>query len=187
MEYNSSRCKIAWCSFSAMIGYVLIGLWTLVSWYVMEYQLFGVCVVSKGAEKTRFNFHMIKKVKCEPLCTTPDSMTSFVRRKNTQTQWLVQAFQLLWYDWCEIRTLMQQSDWCEIHTLMWRSDWYEMQTLIIFGDLICASNIPINTLTQSYFLFKKNNSVNGNIPILLCNISLTFILAWPFWAKYSTV
>ena len=59
--------------------------------------------------------------------------------------------------------------------------------LIIFGDLICASNIPINTLTQSYFLFKKNNSVNGNIPILLCNISLTFILAWPFWAKYSAV
>ena len=97
------------------------------------------------------------------------------KKKNTQTQWLVQAFQLLWYDWCEI------------HTLMWRSDWYEMQTLIIFGDLICAGNIPINTLTQSYFLFKKNNSVNGNIPMLLCNISLTFILAWPFWAKYSTV
>ena len=74
-----------------MIGYVLIGLWTLVSWYVMEYQLFGVCVVSKGAEKTRFNFHMIKKVKCEPLCTTPDSMTSFVRRKTPKRN-----------DWCKL-------------------------------------------------------------------------------------
>ena len=39
-----------------MIGYVLIGLWTLFSGYVIEFKLFGVCVVSKGAEKTRFNF-----------------------------------------------------------------------------------------------------------------------------------
>ena len=29
-------------------------------------ELFGVCVVSKGAEKTRFNLKMIQKVKCEP-------------------------------------------------------------------------------------------------------------------------
>ena len=132
------------------LGMFLIGLWTLVSWYVMEYQLFGVCVVSKGAEKTHFNFHMIKKVKCEPLCTTPDSMTSFVRRKNTQTQWLVQAFQLLWYDWCEIRTLMRQSDWCEIHTLMWRSDWYEMQTLIRRSNL-CKQYTNQHANTELFF------------------------------------
>ena len=29
--------------------------WTLFSRYVMECKLFGACVVSKGAEKTRFN------------------------------------------------------------------------------------------------------------------------------------
>ena len=33
-----------------MIEYVRIGLWTLFSWYVFECKLFGVCVVSKGAE-----------------------------------------------------------------------------------------------------------------------------------------
>ena len=100
--------------------------------------------------KERFNFHMIKKVKCEPLCTTPDSMTSFVRRKNTQTQWLVQAFQLLWYDWCEICTLMRQSDWCEIHTLMWRSDWYEMQTLIRRSNL-CKQYTNQHANTELFF------------------------------------
>ena len=34
-----------------MIGYVLIRLWTLFSWYVMECKLFGVYAVRKGAEK----------------------------------------------------------------------------------------------------------------------------------------
>ena len=38
-----------------MVRYVLIGLWTLFSRYEMECKLFGACVVSKGAEKTRFN------------------------------------------------------------------------------------------------------------------------------------
>ena len=37
-----------------MIGYILIGPWTLFSSYVLECKLFGVCVVGKGAEKTRF-------------------------------------------------------------------------------------------------------------------------------------
>ena len=39
---------------SAMIGHVLIGPWTLFSWYVLESKLFGVCVVGKGAENTGF-------------------------------------------------------------------------------------------------------------------------------------
>ena len=43
--------KIALCSRRAMIGYVLIELWTFFSWYVMEYKLFGVWGVSKGVEK----------------------------------------------------------------------------------------------------------------------------------------
>ena len=53
-------------SYSAMIGCVMIGLWTLFPWCVMECKLFGVCVVSKGAKKTRFNSKMIQKVQCEP-------------------------------------------------------------------------------------------------------------------------
>lgn len=49
--YNSSMWNIAYCSCRAMIGHVLIRFWMLFSWYV-----FGMCIVSKGAEKTPFNF-----------------------------------------------------------------------------------------------------------------------------------
>ena len=34
-----------------MIGYVLVGLWSLFSWYMMECKLIGMLVVSKGEEK----------------------------------------------------------------------------------------------------------------------------------------
>ena len=51
--------KIAYCSRSAMIGYVLIGLRTFFSWYVMECKLFGVCVVSKKVGKKSSNIKMI--------------------------------------------------------------------------------------------------------------------------------
>ena len=44
-----------------MIEYVLIGLWTLFSWYVMKYKLFGMWVGSKGAEKARFDLKMVQK------------------------------------------------------------------------------------------------------------------------------
>ena len=59
--YNSSRWKISQCSWRAMIGHVLIGLWTLFSWYVMECKLFDGWVVSRRAEKTRFNLKMMQK------------------------------------------------------------------------------------------------------------------------------
>ena len=42
VEYSSGAWKIAQCSCSAMIGYVLNGLWTLFSWYVMLCKLFDV-------------------------------------------------------------------------------------------------------------------------------------------------
>ena len=51
VEYNSSMWNIAYCSCRAMIGHVLIRFWTLFSWY-----MFGMCILSKGAEKTPFNF-----------------------------------------------------------------------------------------------------------------------------------
>ena len=60
VEDNSSTWKIAQCLFSAMIGYILNELWTLLSWYVMECTLFGVYVLSQGAEKTRFSLKMIQ-------------------------------------------------------------------------------------------------------------------------------
>ena len=42
VEYSSGARKIAQCSCSAMIGYVLNGLWTLFSWHVMLCKLFDV-------------------------------------------------------------------------------------------------------------------------------------------------
>ena len=53
-----------------------------------------------------------------------------VQENNTQTLWLVHDIQMLWYDWCEIHTLMRQSDWSKIHTLMQRSDWCEQHTTL---------------------------------------------------------
>ena len=42
-----------------MIRYVPIGLRAFFSWYVVERKLVGGCVVSKGAEKTRFIFKFL--------------------------------------------------------------------------------------------------------------------------------
>ena len=50
------------------------------------------------------------------------------------TLWLVQDIQMLWYDQCEIHTLMRQSDWCETHTLMQQSDWCEIHTQMRRSD-----------------------------------------------------
>ena len=41
-----------------MMRCVLIGLWTLFSWYVMECKLFGMCIVSKGAKKIQFPINL---------------------------------------------------------------------------------------------------------------------------------
>ena len=61
VEYNSSMWSIAYCSCRAMIGHVLIRFWMLFSWYV-----FGMCIVSKGVEKTPVNLKMMQKVKWKP-------------------------------------------------------------------------------------------------------------------------
>ena len=58
--------KITQYSCRVMIGYVLIGLRTLFPWYLMESELFGMCIMSKREEKTCFNLKMIQKVKCDP-------------------------------------------------------------------------------------------------------------------------
>ena len=164
VEYISSKWTIASCSCSAMIGYVVIGLWMMFSEYVMEFKLFGVCIVRKGAEKTRFirknytikiNANLSYSEKFRPHSKrllkgtiiklfkwAQDFwlMSFFVRsplipwhhlhENNTQTLWLVHDMQTLWYDWCDIHTLMRQSDRCEIHTLMRRSDWCEQHTTL---------------------------------------------------------
>ena len=61
VEYNSSMWSIGYCSCRAMIGHVLIRFWMLFSWYV-----FGMCIVSKGVEKTPVNLKMMQKVKWKP-------------------------------------------------------------------------------------------------------------------------
>ena len=48
------------------------------------------------------------------LCAQPHNPWHHLQENNTQTLWLVQDIQMLWYDWCEIHTLMRQSDWCEM-------------------------------------------------------------------------
>ena len=67
VEYNSSTWKnYTIYSCRVMIGYVLIGLRTLFPWYLMESELFGMCIMSKREEKTCFNLKMIQEVKCDP-------------------------------------------------------------------------------------------------------------------------
>ena len=44
------------------------------------------------------------------LCAQPHNPWHHLQENNTQTLWLVQDIQMLWYDWCEIHTLMRQSD-----------------------------------------------------------------------------
>ena len=68
IQAHDNACKhmIMHALCSAMIEYVMNGLWTLFFlWCVMEYKLFGVCIVSKGAEKTRFNLKMIQNAKSD--------------------------------------------------------------------------------------------------------------------------
>ena len=47
-----------------------------------------------------------------------------LQENNTQTLWLVQDIQMLWYGWCEIHILIQQINWCEIHILMVRATYH---------------------------------------------------------------
>ena len=64
------------------------------------------------------------------LCAQPPDPWHHLQEKNTQTLRLVQDIQMLFYDWCEVHTLMWQSDWCEIHTLKRRSNWCEQHTTL---------------------------------------------------------
>ena len=69
--------------FMYKIGYFLIGLWVLFSWYVLEYQLFGGWLVSKkAATRLLWRPQTIKLIKwaqnlwspffkCHSLCTAP--------------------------------------------------------------------------------------------------------------------
>ena len=102
----------------------------------MEYKLFGVWVVSKGAEKTFFNLVMIQMMRTfhipidlnlidEALAkATTMALTKWapwlhdIIYKKTILKWLVQDVKMLWYDWCVIHTPMQRSDWCEQHTTL---------------------------------------------------------------------
>ena len=65
-KWNLIGDTITQFSCRAIIGYVLIGLRTLFPWYLMESELFGMCIMSKRKEKTCFNLKMIQKVKCDP-------------------------------------------------------------------------------------------------------------------------
>ena len=61
----------------------------------------------------------------------------------------MQDIQMLFYDWCEIYTLMWQSDLCEIHTLKRRSNWCEQHTTLY-------TNIEL-------FTFIKKNLKKGSM------------------------
>ena len=64
------------------------------------------------------------------LCTQLFDPWHHLQENNTQTLWLVQSVKILWYDWCQIHTLMWQSNWCEIHTLMQQCDWCKQHATI---------------------------------------------------------
>ena len=58
----------------------------------------------------------------------------------------MQSVKILWYDWCQIHTLMWQSNWCEIHTLMQQCDW-------------CKQHATIYTNTEFDFFFLNPKKV----------------------------
>ena len=158
-----------------MTRHVLIGLWLLFSQYV-----FGMCIVSKEWKKhvwlkwcKKWNWTLSYPKKSQPFdedftkatnhCTyqlnpkflvnvifcaqPPNSMTPVARkamivaRYPAAVMWLVKDSYWLMWD-------------TEIHTLMWQSDWHEIHALKC-RDLIGASNIPLHSLTKSYFFFME--------------------------------
>ena len=54
-------------------------------------------------------------------------------QNNTQTLWLGHDIQMLWYDWCEIHTLMRQSVWC--NTYPNAAIWLVRTTYPLHGDI----------------------------------------------------
>ena len=67
---------------------------------------------------------------------------------------LVHNIQMLWYDWCEIHTLMPQSDWRKIHTLMQKSVRCEIRTLMWWSDW-CGHYTTLQANKFFFFFVKK--------------------------------
>ena len=71
-----------------------------------------------------------------PLCVhSPLIPRHDLQENNTQTLWLACDIHILWYDWCELHTLIRQSYWCEISTLMQQSHRCEIHILVRRSDL----------------------------------------------------
>ena len=82
-----------------------------------------------------------------------------LQENNSQMLWLVQDIQMLWYDWCEIHTLMQQSDWCKIHTLMQQSDWCELH-MQMWRSNQCKQHTTLHANRVIFFVKKGNSKIN---------------------------
>ena len=117
----------------------------------MECQLFGMCVVGKGAGKN------VKK------------------KKNPQMLWLVHDIKILWHHCCEIHTLMQQSDWCKIHNLMRWSDWCEQHTTLQANITFSL----IKKKTKKDWSYQDTN-ISG-LQVLMTSVTIIFTVCgqWP--------
>ena len=144
VEYISSKWTIASCSCSAMIGYVVIGLWMMFSQYVMEFKLFGVCIVRKGAEKTRFIWKNYTIKINANLSYSEKSRPHSLERHNHKTfqmssRFLVNVAAPWFHDIIYMKTIPKRCDWCMICK---RCDMIGATYIPLCGNLIGARYKP---------------------------------------------
>ena len=109
----------------------------------------------------------------------PNSMTPVARkamivaRYPAAVMWLVKDSYWLMWD-------------TEIHTLMWQSDWHEIHTLKC-RDLIGVSNIPLYSLTKSYFFFMEKKKLKNHLKIGIYYYQHSLKVMMNFWGNIPLV
>ena len=115
----------------------------------MEYKLFGVWVVSKGAEKTFFNLVMIQMMRTFHIPIDLNLIDEALAKATTMAL-------IKWAPWLHDiiykKTILNRCDWCKISKCC---DMIDARYIPQCGDLIGTSNIPLYTPTQRFFLQKK--------------------------------
>ena len=123
----------------------------------MEYKLFGVWVVSKGAEKTFFNLVMIQMMRTFHIPIDLNLIDEALAKATTMAL-------IKWAPWLHDiiykKTILNRCDWCKISKCC---DMIDARYIPQCGDLIGTRNIPLYTPTQRFFFAKKKDSKRGLI------------------------
>ena len=113
----------------------------------MEYKLFGVWVVSKGAEKTFFNLVMIQMMRTFHIPIDLNLIDEALAKATTMAL-------IKWAPWLHDiiykKTILNRCDWCKISKCC---DMIDARYIPQCGDLIGTSNIHANT--EGFFCKKK--------------------------------